>query len=144
MVRVAVERSKLTTQPRFFLPEFFLKMWLLNSRESRLADPPWKTQSGLNLLFEQKRTTGGDRGQNFEKKLWTKISWSNFDTKNFRFFALIIVHWITHSVTFSFFCFRVTWPGNRVRKNLPIDFEIRIRNFERLYGLLYIKRKRVI
>ena len=74
MVRVAVERSKLTTQPRFFCQNFFLKMRLLNSRESRLADPPWKTQSGLNLLFEQKRTTGGDRGQNFEKKLWTKIS----------------------------------------------------------------------
>ena len=71
MVRVAVERSKLTTQPRFFCQN--LKMRLLNSRESRLAGPPCKTQSGLNLLFEQKGTTWGDRGQNFEKKLWTKI-----------------------------------------------------------------------
>ena len=43
-----------------------------------------------------------------------------------------------------FFHFRVTWPGNRVRKNLPIDFEIRILNFDRLYGLIYIKRKHVI
>ena len=59
---------------QIFLSEFFLKMRLLNSQESRLADPPWKTQSGLNLLFEQKRTTGGDKGQNFEKKLWAKIS----------------------------------------------------------------------
>ena len=50
----------------------------------------------------------------------------------------------THSVTFSFFCFRVTWPGNRVRKNLPIDFEILILNFEPPYGFRYIKRKHVI
>ena len=47
-------------------------------------------------------------------------------------------------ILFSFFHFRVTWPGNRVRGNLPIDFEIMIPNFERLYGLSYIKRKHVI
>ena len=47
-------------------------------------------------------------------------------------------------ILFSFFHFRVTWPGNRVRGNLPIDFEIMILNFERLYGLSYIKRKHVI
>ena len=45
---------------------------------------------------------------------------------------------------FHFFRFRVTWPGNRVRRNLPIDFEILIQNFEPLYGMLYIKRKHVI
>ena len=45
---------------------------------------------------------------------------------------------------FPFFRFRVTWPGNRVRRNLPIDFEILILNFEPIYGLLYIKRKHVI
>ena len=45
---------------------------------------------------------------------------------------------------FPFFRFRVTWPGNRIRRNLPIDFEILILNFEPLYGLLYIKRKHVI
>ena len=45
---------------------------------------------------------------------------------------------------FIFFRFRVTWPGNRVRGNLPIDFEIMILNFERMYGLSYIKRKHVI
>ena len=45
---------------------------------------------------------------------------------------------------FPFFRFRVTWPGNRVRRNLPIDFEILILSFEPLYGLLYIKRKHVI
>ena len=44
------------------------------TRESRLADPPWKTQSGPNPLLDQKWTTGGDRGPNFEQKLWTKIS----------------------------------------------------------------------
>ena len=45
---------------------------------------------------------------------------------------------------FSFFRFRVTWPGSRVRRNLPIDFEFLVLNFEPLYGLLYIKRKHVI
>ena len=44
------------------------------ARESRLADPPWKTQSGPNPLLDQKWTTGGDRGRNFEQILWTKIS----------------------------------------------------------------------
>ena len=47
-------------------------------------------------------------------------------------------------IFFPFSRFRVTWPGNRVRKNLPIDSEILILNFEPLYGLLYIKRKLVI
>ena len=36
--------------------------------------PLWKTQSGPNPLSDQKWTTGGDRGRNFEQKLWTKIS----------------------------------------------------------------------
>ena len=50
------------------------------TRDSRMADPPWKTQSGPNLLLDQKWTTGGDRGPNFEKKLWTKIKFFRFLT----------------------------------------------------------------
>ena len=40
-----------------------------DARDSRLADPPWKTQSGPNPLLDQKWTTGGDKGPNFEKKI---------------------------------------------------------------------------
>ena len=39
--------------------------------------PLWKTQTCRKRLFESIPTTGGDRGWNFEKKLWIKISWSN-------------------------------------------------------------------
>ena len=53
---------------QIFLSEFFLKMRLLNSRESRLADPPLEDTKWYKSTFEQKRTTGGDRGQNLEKK----------------------------------------------------------------------------
>ena len=60
------------------------------------------------------------------------------------FSLLILLIKLQIPLFFSFSRFRVTWPGNRVRKNLPIDFEILILNFEPSYGLLYIKRMRVI
>ena len=60
------------------------------------------------------------------------------------FSLLILLIKLQIPLFFSFSRFRVTWPGNRVRKNLPIDFEILILNFEPSYGLLYIKRIRVI
>ena len=70
----------------------------------------------------------------------------SFNHKTLKLFNRIFVFPFSKSITkvLISFLFRVTWPGNRVRKNLPIDFEIRILNFERFYGLSYIKRKHVI
>ena len=60
--------------------------------------------------------------------------------KKFLFFQNSFRRSLTHSIIFSIFCFRVTWPENKVRKNLPIDFEIGVLSFEWLYGWLYIAR----
>ena len=64
--------------------------------------------------------------------------------KKFHFFALCIRFPITHSVIFSFFSFSSHMIRKSSQENLPVDFEIRILNFERLYGMSYIKRKRMI
>ena len=80
------------------------------------------------------------------------IRWKSFGNtflitwiwKIFVFSLRILLIKLRICIFLSFSRFRVTWPGNRVRRNLPIDFEILILNFEPLYGLLYIKRKHVI
>ena len=69
------------------------------------------------------------------------IDFSSTCIKTSRFFAQLILNNVMHHLIASFFRFWVTWPENRVRKNLPIDFEVIVVNYDPLYGVLYIKRK---
>ena len=58
----------------------------------------------------------------------------NLETRTWKSFISLLCIFIFRFHTplfFPFFRFRVTWPGNRVRKNLPVDLEIRILNFDR-------------
>ena len=73
-----------------------------------------------------------------ECKIWLS------DMTNFPFFVFSFSYQKTKLLISFFFRFRVTWLGNRARKNLPIDSEIRILIFLWSYGLLYIIWKRTL
>ena len=54
-----------------------------------------------------------------------KMEISTFWHEKNSFLALNIDYWITRSVIFFFFRFRVTWPGNRVRRKSSFRLCIR-------------------